>query len=108
MNNKNLTPIRSTSEAREKGQKGGIASGKARQEKRKMRQILTELLTNAAIGSEYSKESLALALIRKAEQGDVKAFELIMRFIGDMPTDDQQKRTDQEIDDDPWNLSNII
>ena len=108
MNNNNLTPIRSTSEAREKGQKGGIASGKARQEKRKMRQILTELLTNAEIGSEYSKESLALALIRRAGQGDVKAFELIMRFIGDMPTDDQQKRTDQEIDDNPWNLSNII
>ena len=108
MNNKNLTPIRSTSEAREKGQKGGIASGKARQEKRKMRQILTELLTNAEIGSEYSKESLALALIRRAGQGDVKAFELIMRFIGDMPTNDQQKRTDQEIDEDPWNLSNII
>ena len=108
MNNNNLTPIRSTSEAREKGQKGGIASGKARQEKRKMRQILTELLTNAEIGSEYSKESLALALIRRAGQGDVKAFELIMRFIGDMPTNDQQKRTDQEIDEDPWNLSNII
>lgn len=52
MNNKNLTPIRSTSEAREKGQKGGIASGKARQEKRKMRQILTELLTNTEMDSE--------------------------------------------------------
>ena len=102
MNNKNLTPIRNTSEAREKGQKGGIASGKARQEKRKMRQILTELLTNAEIGSEYSKESLALALIRRAGQGDVKAFELIMRFIGDMPTNDEQQRTDEEIKENPW------
>ena len=105
MNNNNLTPIRSTSEAREKGQKGGIASGKARQEKRKMRQILTELLTNAEIGSEYSKESLALALIRKAGKGDVKAFEIIMRFIGEVPTKDQQERTDEEIKENPWNIS---
>ena len=104
MNNNNLTPIRSTSEAREKGQKGGIASGKARQEKRKMRQILTELLTNAEIGSEYSKESLALALIRRAGQGDVKAFELIMRFIGDIPTNDEQKRTDEEIRENRWDI----
>ena len=105
MNNNNLIPIRSTDEARAKGKKGGIASGKARQEKRKMRQILTELLTNTEIGSENSKEALAIALIRRAKQGDVKAFELIMRFIGDMPTDDQEKRTDEEISDNPWNIS---
>ena len=104
MNNGNLTPIRTTSEAREKGQRGGIASGKARQEKRKMRQILTELLANAEVGSEHSKESLALSLIRRAEQGDVKAFEVIMRFIGEMPTKDQQERTDEEIKANPWNI----
>lgn len=104
MNNNNLIPIRSTDEARAKGKKGGIASGKARQEKRKMRQILTELLTNTEIGSENSKEALAIALIHRAKQGDVKAFELIMRFIGDMPTDDQEKRTDEEISDNPWNI----
>ena len=69
-----------------------------------MRQILTELLTNAEIGSEYSKESLALALIRRAGQGDVKAFELIMRFIGDMPTNDEQKRTDEEIRENRWDI----
>ena len=45
------------------------------------------------------------ALIHRAGQGDVKAFELIMRFIGDMPTNDEQQRTDEEIKENIWNIS---
>ena len=33
-NEQNLKPVRSEKEAREKGRKGGIASGKARREKK--------------------------------------------------------------------------
>lgn len=39
------------------------------------------------------------------KQGDVKAFELIMRFIGDMPTNDEQQRTYEEIKENIWNFS---
>lgn len=45
MNEKNLKPIRTKSEAREKGRKGGIASGKARREKQKTQQILADLVS---------------------------------------------------------------
>lgn len=45
MTNKyNLKPIRSVIEAREKGQKGGIASGKARVEKKLLKETLEILL----------------------------------------------------------------
>ena len=37
-NEKNLKPVRSESEAREKGKKGGIASGKARLAKKTARE----------------------------------------------------------------------
>lgn len=104
MHDTNLKPIRSKEEAREKGRRGGLASGQARKEKRKMRQILTELLEQADVTSEESKEALAIALIRKAKTGDVRAFETIMRFIGELPTKDMTERTDDEIRADPYRL----
>ena len=45
MNEKNLKPIRTESEAREKGRNGGIASGKARREKQKTQQILADIVS---------------------------------------------------------------
>lgn len=104
MNDSNLKPIRSKSEAREKGRKGGFSSGKSRREKRKMRQILTELLERTGDDVEVTKEGLAIALLKKALLGDVRAFETIMRFIGDTPTKDMQERTDKEIRKNPFNL----
>ena len=44
MNEKNLKPIRTESEAREKGRNGGIASGQARREKKTIQKILADLL----------------------------------------------------------------
>lgn len=43
MNEKNLKPIRTESEARKKGRNGGIASGKARREKKTIQKILADL-----------------------------------------------------------------
>lgn len=105
MNNNNLRPIRSMEEAREKGRKGGISSGQSRKEKRKMRQILTELLERTEPNTEITKEGLAVALLRKAQQGDVRAFEMIMKFIGDIPTKEMQEKTDKEIQDDPFKIN---
>lgn len=104
MNNENLQPIRSKEEAREKGRKGGLASGQARKEKRKMRQILTELLERRDEETEITKEALAVALLRKAQQGDIKAFETVMKFIGDLPTRAMQEKTDEEIKKNPFCL----
>lgn len=43
-NEQNLKPIRSESEAREKGQKGGIESGKSRREAKRRGEIWRELV----------------------------------------------------------------
>lgn len=101
----NLTPFKSAAEAREKGRKGGIASGAARREKRALRETLEELLTMslrngkpmsvekiksiAAIkGKNISvQEAIMLAQIQKAIRGDVRAAEFIRDTIGQKPQD---------------------
>ena len=47
-NEQNLKPIRTESEAREKGRNGGIASGAARREKKTVQKILNDFLSTAA------------------------------------------------------------
>ena len=47
-NEQNLKPIRTESEAREKGRNGGIASGVARREKKTIQKILNDFLSTAA------------------------------------------------------------
>lgn len=101
-NENNLTPIRSKNEARKLGQNGGIASGIARREKRKMRQLLTEALLLPHEDGQTIKEALAIALINRALKGDVSAFQTIMKFTGEMPTALQQMATDDELDLSYW------
>ena len=43
-NAKNLKPVRSVSEARKKGRKGGVASGKKRREVKAFKDLLDALL----------------------------------------------------------------
>ena len=47
-NEQNLKPIRTESEARDKGRNGGIASGAARREKKTVQKILNDFLSTAA------------------------------------------------------------
>lgn len=44
-NIENLQPVKTKEEARRRGRNGGIASGKARREKREMRELARELLS---------------------------------------------------------------
>lgn len=84
----------STEEARQRGKKGGIASGEARRKKKQLRDTLLTLLdTKVPIkrpdGSKEdvdAREAISLALIRAALAGDVKAFVTIRDTIGELPT----------------------
>ena len=96
----NLIPVRSEEEAREKGKKGGIASGKARREKKAMKETLATLLSmplkdGAAADVEKIKsiaaingknitvqEAIMLAQIKKAIKGDTRAAEYIRDTSG--------------------------
>lgn len=104
----NLIPVQSVEEAREKGRKGGIASGKARREKKLFKETLEALLSMpmkdgksvdvdkiknyAAIkGQNISvQEAILIAQIQKAMKGDTRAAEYVRDTIGQEPTDKMQ------------------
>lgn len=74
--------VPTSSEARENGRKGGIASGEARRKRKTLKEELLLLLSEG--DTQYS---VTLALIEKAMSGDTKAFEIIRDTIGEKPID---------------------
>ena len=79
-NEQNLKPVRTKKEARERGKNGGIASGKARAERKTLREELLTLLAQ-----DNYQERISLSLLMKATSGDTKAFEGIRDTIGEKP-----------------------
>lgn len=93
----------STAEARERGSMGGIASGKARRERKAMKETLETLLSMplkngqeadldeiqslaATKGKNITvQEAIMLAQIQKAMKGDTKAAEYVRDTIGQKP-----------------------
>ena len=93
----------SSAEARSNGRKGGIASGKARREKKALKDTLEELLAmpikdgaSADIEKIKSiegikgknitmKEAIMVAMLNKAAKGDVRAAEYVRDTIGQKP-----------------------
>ena len=113
-NEQNLkTP--STEEARRRGKKGGIASGKARREKKLFRETLESLLTmpmkdgkNASVddiknfagikGANISvQEAILIAQIQKAMKGDTRAAEYVRDTIGENPSMKVEADMDMEM-----------
>ena len=77
---------RSEDEVRAIGRKGGIASGKARKEKKMLKELLEDALSK---GTETDNEyiNITLALIKEANKGNVKAYEVIRDTLGQKPID---------------------
>lgn len=78
---------RTASKRRENARKAGIASGAARRAKRTLREQLLTLLDTTHVtksGEEKTlRELAALALIKRAMQGDPSAFKTIRETIGE-------------------------
>ena len=103
MARKDLKPVQSTEEAKKRGREGGIASGKARREKKAMRETLDILLSmpmkdgaSADVESIRSfasikgknisvQEAILIAQVQKAMKGDTKAAEYVRDTIGQKP-----------------------
>ena len=111
-NEKNLKPVRTKSEARERGRNGGKASGEARRRKADFRKTLNMLLTAEieneeykpileALGVECTLESaLNMAMIKEGLSGNVKAYEAIAKYAGqsyqtERDDEEQEIRTDR-------------
>lgn len=104
-NNDNLK-VPTSNEARKNGQAGGIASGKARRERKAMKDTLTTLLAmpmesgaaenieeiqsyaEAAGRNITVQEAIMLAQIKKAVKGDTKAAEYIRDTSGNKIKDE--------------------
>ena len=98
-NEDNLIPVRTEKEAREKGRKGGIASGKARREKRDRKQMASDLLDLTMQGAGVDKikkffgmkdtelnayQVTVLSCLMKAMQkGDANALEKLLKISGE-------------------------
>ena len=103
-NDENLKPIRSKSEAREIGRKGGKASGESRRRKADFRKTLNLLLTAEIDSPEWTPmlEALGLdstlesavngAMIKEALSGNVKAYEAIAKYAGQTAKPDEDLR----------------
>lgn len=96
-NVENLQPVRTEAEAREKGRAGGIASGKARRQRKTLAQI-GDMIGGLQVTSEKNREIMRQAgisdedmirdveaifrLQQKASGGDAKAIELLAKLRG--------------------------
>ena len=86
---KNLIPFDKLSqdEVKKLASKGGVNSGKARRQRRLLRDTIEQYLSiNTSDGKTYEDE-IVLALIKSAKDGDTKAFEVIRDTIGQKPVD---------------------
>ena len=111
-NDENLKPVRTKSEARERGRNGGIKSGQSRRRVAALRDTMNRLLTMRvevdglsdvlrADGAESTYEDvISMAMIQQAMMGDVKAYKAIMQVVGqtdksDADLEEQRIRTDR-------------
>lgn len=96
MNEQNLIPVRTKSEARERGKNGGIKSGEARRKKKTMKEQMNMLLnsendkvkeTVKTFGIEdeeiNNQMGLMVGLYQSAMKGNVQAFEKIQELNDD-------------------------
>ena len=108
-NNENLKPVRTKSEARERGRAGGKASGAARRRKADFRRTLNALLTTEIDSTEWTpilkamgldstlESAVNMAMIKEALAGNVKAYVAIKDVLGqtsksDIDLEEQQLR----------------
>ena len=104
-NEANLDPVQSKDEARKRGRNGGIASGKARREKKMMRETLDILLSMPMKNGKFAdvesirsfaalkgknisvQDAILIAQVQKAMKGDTKAAEYVRDTVGQKPVD---------------------
>ena len=103
-NNENLKPVRTTSEARERGRNGGKASGEARRRKANFRKALNLLLTAKIDSPEWTpilesmgldstlESAMLMAQIKEAISGNTKAAYFVAQYAVQNSTADEDIR----------------
>jgi len=101
----NATRFQSGNKAAKNGRKGGIASGKAKRDKKTMKEMLDYLLekevVNKSTGEKVSTlEAMMSAIVRKAISGHVESCKFVRSTIGQDPITKIQEIDPVEIIDD--------
>lgn len=83
---------RTPEERRANARVAGIASGKARRERRRLQEIVRAMLDAKSIDDpdQTVAEALVASMIESALAGDVKAFTALRDTAGEKPTEKQQ------------------
>jgi hypothetical protein len=92
----NLIPLNKRTKEEQKAitTAGGIASGESRRARKTLKEELLLLLSEGD-----TQKSVTVALLQKAMDGDVKAFEVLRDTIGEKPVDKvENKNVDIVID----------
>lgn len=96
----NLSPIQSNEEARKKGSAGGKKSGEARRQKRLLKDTLEAMLEVKDKKGNTMQDAICIALFKRANCGDTKAFEIIRDTIGQKPVEKVETIEKPIINDD--------
>lgn len=128
-NEQNLTQAGkslSTEEAQKMGRKGGIASAKARKEKKALKDTLEELLAMPIKDGKSQdidkiksiagikgknitmQEAIMVAMLNKAAKGDVRAAEYVRDTIGQKPSDKMKLEAEVSMNDKLQEVENYI
>lgn len=97
-NEENLVSLadRTTEERREIAQKAGIASGKARRERKKFKEDLIAALEAIKDGKTVQELGVE-AIISKFIAGDMQAFTIVRDTIGEKPTEKVEADVKNEV-----------
>ena len=110
MNDQNLIPIssRSPRERSEIGRKGAEVTNRIKKEKKTLKQELEALLEiiDKEDGKTY-QEKISFAMIKKANDGDTKAYEVIRDTIGQKPKESMTVEIDKNKEEAKELLENI-
>ena len=115
------TNRRTKEEAKELGRKGGIASGKARRQKRETQAVAKAILNELVKTTDGGEVSVRYAMLRSAAQkalkGDIKSIDLLVRLADEMPkpqaeltikSDKYDTMTDEELIEENKRITSII
>ena len=115
----NLQPVKTKTEARQRGANGGIASGKARAEKRKWKDILSVMLATKAddkakdvlksfgVDNATIEDVILLkGLIQPAVKGDLNAIRELKELTGNKEATEIKFNTTTQVAEDIGNYVN--
>lgn len=121
-NEDNLRPVKTKEEARERGRRGGIASGKVRRQKKDMKQRLQDALELAVVnpnvkitmkqigmkGEGTNWDAVVASIVAGTIQGTPGYAKLLMELLGEIGSEKQVKVEVSAVDVEKTKLDDLI